>query len=615
MPEPSFFDGLTGAEVASILGRLPKRRYPAGATIVLQGDTPNTVFVVLSGTADVRVADAGGPEETVGRVGPGSSFGEMSLLTGLTATATVRAATDMEVLVISGSDFDRLVAESPLIYRNLGAILSARLARSNMRVVRRHRERVTVLTADGGPPILGHALACSLAWHCRRPVLHVILDEHLPEGELTALATSEANLGARFRVEMGFFDGEGLPPRATLVIASPRGPFVGEGLPERLRELTRSYQHVLVQVPAGADPADLNVRRIRLASPSGECPAPAGARPGHTIAGWTQAPGAGRPGPGGVLRVPALDGAERAALATGLLPPTADGSRTLGWAARDIAGLKVGLALGAGSTRGYAHVGALRVLQEAAVPVDFVAGTSVGAAIGAAFALGRAPDEIADMLDQASDSLFRLTLPTHSFLSSGALRRAIRALAGESAIEDLPLPFAAVAADIIRGREVHLTEGPLWHALLASMSIPGVYPPVPDGPHLLVDGGVLNPVPASVVSAMGSDVTIGVKLIGTTPMETRGRSPALLQVLLRSMDMMMDRVDHVSASAATILIAPTFTQTTVLTLRNFRQGRRYIEFGEAAAQAALPRIAATLPWLEAAGTATARPSEVQPAPA
>ena len=170
-------------------------------------------------------------------------------------------------------------------------------------------------------------------------------------------------------------------------------------------------------------------------------------------------------------------------------------------------------------------------------------------------------------------------------------------LVGDRLIEDLPIPFAAVAADILSGREVDCLSGPMWQAMLASVSIPGVYPPLRMGPHLLVDGGILNPVPTNVVDSMGSDVTIAVKLMGAKMIEPRRSGPSLLQVLLRSMDMMMDKIDHESASRATILVEPEFSQTSALTLRNFSQGRRYMAAGEAAAEAALPRIAAVLPWL------------------
>ncbi len=597
--EPSFFDGLTGEQVSSLLSRLPRRHYANGATVLLQGDSPRSVFVVLSGRADVTVADAGGHEETVGRVGPASSFGEMSMLTGRTATATVRASTDMDVLVISAGDFDRLVAESPQIFRNLGAILSARLARTNLQVVRQNRERVTLLEDNGAPPLLGYALASSLAWHSRRPVVCLVIDERPLPSDLCGLAAVEANLEARFEVEHGRGAGAGRP-QATLIVTSPRGPLAGHSLEDRVAELARSYHHVLVQARAGTSMADLKAPVVRLVGAAGELSVNGKTAADLTLCGWAASPGSGRPDRAGVLGVPDLTPAEEGRLATGLLPPTGDGSRALGWAARHLAGLKVGVAFGAGSTRGYAHIGVIRVLQSAGVPVDFVAGASVGSAVAAALSLGWAPDHVADLLDRAGDSLFRPTLPMRSFLSNGALRAAIRALVGDRMIEDMPVPFAAVAADILAGSEVQFREGPLWHALLASMSIPGIYPPMRQGARLLVDGGVLNPVPANVLSDMGSDVTIGVKLIGTAPMEAGARGPSLLQVLLRSMDMMMDRIDRVSASAATILIAPAFTETTSLSLRNFRQGRRYLEFGETAAREALPRIGATLPWLQAA---------------
>jgi CRP-like cAMP-binding protein len=323
--EPSFFDGLTGEEFASLLAQLPRRHYKAGATVVLQGDAPRSLFVVLSGWADVSVTDVSGIEGVVGHVGPASSFGEMSLLTGRTATATVRAATDMEVLVISGTDFERLVAESPQIYRNLGGILSARLARSNLRVLREHRERVTILANDGAPPLLGYALACSLAWHFRRPVLHLVLDEDPREGELTALAKSAPNLEARFRIELKVRGAKPAPSRATVVVTSPHGPFIGASLRQRLTELTHSYHHVLLEVPAGARPGDLDFPTIELAAQTHSVPAGGSVAPGHTILGWDIPPGSERPERSGELRVAALGYGEEAELAAGLLPPKSGG--------------------------------------------------------------------------------------------------------------------------------------------------------------------------------------------------------------------------------------------------------------------------------------------------
>jgi NTE family protein len=182
--------------------------------------------------------------------------------------------------------------------------------------------------------------------------------------------------------------------------------------------------------------------------------------------------------------------------------------------ARDLTGLKVGIAMGGGGYRGYAHLGVLRVLERAGVPIDYLAGTSAGAMVGCLLALGHSPDAIADILDAGSASVFHPTLPRKSLLSDNAVQRFISRIIGDARFEDLRIPLAIVAADIASGREVVFTRGLLWPAVLASLSIPGVFPPRVIGMYTLVDGGVVNPVPSDVASAMGANVVLGINLKG-----------------------------------------------------------------------------------------------------
>jgi CRP-like cAMP-binding protein len=187
MQDRTIFDGLpAGALEAELLG-LERRHFPAGSVVLAEGDSTFETYVVESGTADVFVSDRDGVEARIGTVVPGSTIGEMSVLTGEPAAATVRAMADLEVLVLSQSDFERLAAKYPLIYRNVGALLSDRLDRSNRRPFRDATGRVTVLRDLGAPPLLGYALACSMAWHLRRATLLVVLDDS-PSEDLAALA-------------------------------------------------------------------------------------------------------------------------------------------------------------------------------------------------------------------------------------------------------------------------------------------------------------------------------------------------------------------------------------------------------------------------------------------
>src|SRR5262249_43070252 len=169
-------------------------------------------------------------------------------------------------------------------------------------------------------------------------------------------------------------------------------------------------------------------------------------------------------------------------------------------------------ALGAGSLRGYAHVGALNYLRWAGLEEDYVAGTSIGAAVATLHAIGYSAHEVADILDMTGPNLFQPTLSRAGLMSNRKLRRFLQEVAGDLLIEDLRLPLALVAADLDTRCEVVFREGPVWLGVLASISIPGVYPALKVGGYTLVDGGILSPVPTNVAAGMGADIVIAVRL-------------------------------------------------------------------------------------------------------
>jgi predicted acylesterase/phospholipase RssA len=597
---PSLFDGLAADQIARVMDRLDQRRFPAGATVIAEGDLPRALYIFLSGAADIIVTDRRGSEHCVGHVGAGATVGEMSLLTGHPASATVRAVSDLHVLVMSEAEFLDAAVTYPFIYRNLGVILAERLARTNRRAARYARGRVAVLLDDGAPALLGYALACSVAWHTRAPVLLVVVAGGDPPPELAELAASVPSPRVPFGSGAARALGDG-PVGADLLLTAPTGAFAPRLLTSTLEELASSYDHVLVQLPAAWPAPVADVRTVRLTGPALQCAGDE--RPGHTIIAWATDDGA-RPDRSGILRVPRLGPADQGALTAGRLPAATPAGRALGWAARDVAELKVGLVLGAGGVKGYAHIGVLRVLERAGVSADYVAGTSIGSPLAAGYAVGYSADAMAQLMDELGMAAFRLTIPISSLLSSAAIRMRLRRLGPQTRFEDLPLPLAVVAADVVTRREIVFRRGLVWPVLMASMAIPGIYPAQRLGPYVLVDGGVLNPVPSKVAAEMGADQVIAVRL-ATSPSppgkETdpapAGRAPSIVQVLTRSIEMMQSKISTDTAAAATIVIAPELNEVGGVGLRNFIEGRRYIELGEAAAEAALPRITAALPWL------------------
>ena len=182
-------------------------------------------------------------------------------------------------------------------------------------------------------------------------------------------------------------------------------------------------------------------------------------------------------------------------------------------------GPTIGLALGAGSARGWAHIGVIRELAAHGIVPDVVAGTSIGAIVGGAFAAGKL-----DALEAFARGLNRrrlFTLMDVSFAGTGLInggrlkRRLNRDLSG-LVIERLPIPFAAVVAEMTTGHEVWMTKGDLVEAVSASYALPGIFEPVRVDGRWLFDGALVNPVPVSVCRSLGADVVIAVNLIANT---------------------------------------------------------------------------------------------------
>jgi NTE family protein len=179
---------------------------------------------------------------------------------------------------------------------------------------------------------------------------------------------------------------------------------------------------------------------------------------------------------------------------------------------------RIGLALGSGSARGWAHIGVIRALAEMDIVPDLVCGTSIGSLVGAAYCSGHF-----DELEAWVRSMTRMDVAGYLDISllrgGGAVKgdrlvEELRSRIGEPMIEDLPRPFAAVATNLATGQEVWFRDGSLLQAVRASISIPGLFTPARVGDDWLVDGGLVNPVPVSLCRAMGADIVIAVNLNG-----------------------------------------------------------------------------------------------------
>jgi NTE family protein len=175
---------------------------------------------------------------------------------------------------------------------------------------------------------------------------------------------------------------------------------------------------------------------------------------------------------------------------------------------------RLGIALGSGSARGWAHIGILRALEQAGIVPDVVAGTSMGALVGAAYASGRL-DRLEEWVMQIDWwEILRYMDLRRGGVEGERLMQAFRERVDDAPIESLSKPFGAVATDLHTGREVWFQDGSLLEAVRASIALPGLFSPVRHQGHWLVDGGLVDPLPVSLCRALGADQVIAVNLNG-----------------------------------------------------------------------------------------------------
>ncbi len=250
---------------------------------------------------------------------------------------------------------------------------------------------------------------------------------------------------------------------------------------------------------------------------------------------------------------------------------------------------RVGLALSGGAARGAAHVGVLKVLLANNVPIDCVAGTSAGSLVGAAFAAGLPVEELERIaLHMRWRDFGRMTLSRLGVQSNARLGEYIRERFPVTRIEDLPIPYAAVATDLDTGRAVVLKgEGDISFAVRASCAVPGWYVPVADeGGRQLVDGGVVSLVPVAAARSLGADIVIAVDVNheGATFL---GAARTALGVILQTLVHAQRSASAREVSQADVAVLPRVGH---IRWDEMRRGAELVAAGEEAAREALPRI-------------------------
>jgi NTE family protein len=446
---------------------------PGGRKLFEEGEVGGSLYIVITGALVVTVRNEDGGAEIIARVRPGETIGEMSLLSGEARSATVTALRDSELLRLDKPVFEQLIARMP------GAMMPI-----IWQLIRRLRQT----THRTAPPPSSRTIAI------------------VPISPGTPAVEVANDLVAALREQGG---------RVELVdAAAERHPTEWFAALEAERDL------VVYLADTGASPwSQLCLRqadRVLLLVGPGAAPDPAANSALTELLGGSGA--LGRP----IDLVMLCDGdapprdfsvwQNRFRIDLGcILRHRHRGD--LGRIARLLTGRAVGVVLSGGGARGFAHIGVIRALREMQVPIDLVAGCSMGAIIAAGVAAEWDDATLTANMRAAfvaSSPVNDYALPLLALVRGKKVSSRLAAYFGETAIESLWRPFFCVSADLAGGTLVVHRTGTLWRALRASVAIPGLLPPVIDGRAVLADGGVMNNLPVDVMRALKRGPVIGI---------------------------------------------------------------------------------------------------------
>jgi len=246
---------------------------------------------------------------------------------------------------------------------------------------------------------------------------------------------------------------------------------------------------------------------------------------------------------------------------------------------------KIALVLGAGSSKGFAHIGVLKILESNRVPIHLIVGTSVGSLVGSLYAYGYNAFELQKLsFSVEKGDIIDLTIPDNGFIKGEKLEEFVNAMLKNTTMDRLKMPFYAVATDVQNGQEVVFGKGNVGSAVRASCSIPGVFRPAMIGNKMYVDGGVVSPVAVEAAKRFGADIVIAVDISASAERNLPGHT---IETILQSLNIMYSKLASIQLSKADVVIKPRVGH---IGSSDFSKRHEAILEGEKAALEALPQI-------------------------
>ncbi len=536
---------------------------PGGRMLYSASQSADTLYFLRAGRLAVIRRDPGREQQFLGVVKPGEPVGEMALIAGTPHSATVLAMRDSEILSISRDDFFAAAKRDPALMAELARLMIMRSRQSLPRTGSQSPTTFGFAAVSEGPPI--------------RPLLDAIARKIIELGFTVALAGAEASAASA-----GWFST--LEDEHDIVL------FVAERHEDAWRRICMRQVDRAFLVGAGDQsppfhPVSLIERAFHdhrlmdllLVHPEGT------AQPSGSAA-WMDAVPASR-----LFHLRHGEPADLARMA------------------RVLTGTSIGLVLSGGGARAYAHIGVIKALYEAGLPIDFIGGASMGAIIGAGVAAGWPLDQAVDAIRRAfvvSSPLADMALPMVAMTRGTLVQARLKDNFGDIEIEDLWLPFYCVSSNLTTG-EPHLHgRGRLRDALRASSSLPGVMPPVIWESSVLVDGAVTNNLPADVMRRWHRGPVVGIDVAHARALHTEDveapksiwrwllsgdwkKGPPIVSLLIRAATVSSGRDRTPVVDACDLMIAPSIEG---VELRDWKAFEPAVEAGYHAMKDALAKL-------------------------
>ena len=504
----NFLGSLSTKEYEAVRAKSKLISLKAGDLLFAQGEEADAFYVVLSGTMGIFVDDEGANRRLIALINKDETLGEVSIMDGQARSASVVALRDSELMRIGRQQFDELIEKHPAIAVPMSRILAERLREATANKSIRLKPKVlTFIAASPGVDIveIANRVARTVTNDCGETVF-------VQEGESDDWTSSKlTDLENRF--DLIFLCcrlGEETWLRAC-ARQSERICLVTEFDEQSSTEISRGF----LEVQHDHQMVDLFI----LHNDVDVCPLS------------TQ------------QYLDKIDANRHFHIRKSV---DAEWQR---WG-RVVNGRGVGLVLSGGGARAYAHIGVIRALREVNVPIDFIAGSSMGGIIAACVAMGQSMEEMEESIRKCfveTNPLSDYTLPLQGLVGGKKVERLLRENFGKLEISDLWLPFFCVSTNLTTAGSYMHERGKVWRALRASISLPGILPPVIDEDGVLVDGGVINNLPTIEMSQMCFGPILAVDVsrnLGITPeswtalkdqpLLTRLFKPPVISLLMRT---------------------------------------------------------------------------------